>query len=236
MIRRAELPGSSDDELRWLWQRREAYDRAEPDEGKRGTARKYRGPFGPFVQILVLTGQRRTEVAKMEWRRDRPGPAPVGNPRQRAAKNGEPHLVPLSEAAIGILEALPHIKSKAGYVFTTDGEHAINGFSRMKQRIDKLMAEAAKDESSEEVAFPHWTLHDLRRTVAAGLQRLKVKMEVTEKLLNHTSGSFGGIVGVYQVYDYDDEKRSALQAWGSFVTSLVESKPDNVLEFKREVL
>ncbi|TIN27733.1 MAG: hypothetical protein E5Y32_35540, partial [Mesorhizobium sp.] len=78
--------------------------------------------------------------------------------------------------------ALPRIKSKAGYVFTTDGENPVSGFSRMKQRIDKLMAEIAG-----EVEIPDWTVHDIRRTVAAGMQRIGVKMEVTEKVLNHKS-------------------------------------------------
>ncbi|WP_287363243.1 tyrosine-type recombinase/integrase [Mesorhizobium sp.] len=138
--------------------------------------------------------------------------------------------MPLSEQALAVLRALPRIKSKAGYVFTTDGENPVSGFSRMKQRIDKLMAEIAG-----EVEIPDWTVHDIRRTVAAGMQRIGVKMEVTEKVLNHKSGSFRGIAGIYQVHDYADEKRAALDAWGRFVIDLVEGKAaQNVLPFQQE--
>ncbi|WP_288142074.1 site-specific integrase [Mesorhizobium sp.] len=218
LIRRKEVPGSSDNELRWLWQACEAYD------GAAG-----RGPFGPLLHLLILTGQRRTEVSAMTWGEIDMDAAEWVIPAARS-KNGEPHVVPLSEQALAVLRALPRIKSKAGYVFTTDGENPVSGFSRMKQRIDKLMAEIAG-----EVEIPDWTVHDIRRTVAAGMQRIGVKMEVTEKVLNHKSGSFRGIAGIYQVHDYADEKRAALDAWGRFVIDLVEGKAaQNVVPFQQE--
>lgn len=67
---------------------------------------------------------------------------------------------------------------------------------------------------------PHWTLHDLRRTMATGLQRLGVRLEVTEAVLNHLSGSRSGIVGVYQRHNYFEEKRAALAAWAREVKRL----------------
>lgn len=212
LIRRKEIPGSSDDELCWLWQACEAYDDAAG-----------RGPFGPFLQLLVLTGQRRTEVAAMTWGEIDMDAAEWVIPAARS-KNGEPHVVPLSKSAIAILLALPRIKGNSGYVFTTDGEHPVSGFSRMKHRIDNLMADMAGG-----VNIPDWTLHDIRRTVAAGMQRIGVKMEVTEKVLNHKSGSFRGIAGVYQVHDYADEKRVALDAWANFVDTLKDKHRDNVV-------
>ena len=72
--------------------------------------------------------------------------------------------------------------------------------------------------------MPPWRLHDLRRTLASGMQKLGVALPVTEKILNHVSGSFGGIVGVYQTHDYADEKRRALDAWGGFVAGLAGDK------------
>jgi len=75
--------------------------------------------------------------------------------------------------------------------------------------------------------MPPWRLHDLRRTCASGLARLGINLPVIEKVLNHSSGSFAGIVGVYQKHSFADEKRQALEAWGSFVTALVEGKPAN---------
>ncbi|ESX12018.1 site-specific integrase [Mesorhizobium sp. M0138] len=215
LTRRKEVPGSSDNELRWLWQACKAYD------GAAG-----RGPFGLFLQLLVMTGQRRSEVAEMTWGEIDMEAAEWTIPAARS-KNGEPHVVPLSKQALAILRAVPRIKSKAGYVFTTGGESPISGFSRMKLRVDKLMAKSAG-----ETKIADWTLHDIRRTVAAGMQRLGVRMEVTEKVLNHKSGSFRGIAAIYQVDDYADEKRAALDVWGRFVMELVEGKAaQNVVPF-----
>ena len=230
LLRRKAIPDSTDDELRWLWKAATQYDRSDNGEGKGGIGRKHRGPFGPFVQMLILTGQRRNEVAAMTWSEieDRDWTIPSAR-----AKNGEEHLVPLSDDAMAILETMPRITG-AGYIFTTSGDAPISGWSRMKARLDKLMAEIAKEERGEEVIIPHWTLHDIRRTVAAGMQRLGVKMEVTEKVLNHTSGSFGGIKKVYQVHDYDDEKRAALNAWSTYVSHLAATAPsENVVPFRR---
>ncbi|ESY57287.1 MULTISPECIES: site-specific integrase [unclassified Mesorhizobium] len=217
LTRRKEVPGSSDNELRWLWQACKAYD------GAAG-----RGPFGLFLQLLVMTGQRRSEVAEMTWGEIDMEAAEWTIPAARS-KNGEPHVVPLSKQALAILRAVPRIKSKAGYVFTTGGESPISGFSRMKLRVDKLMAKSAG-----ETKIADWTLHDIRRTVAAGMQRLGVRMEVTEKVLNHKSGSFRGIAAIYQVDDYADEKRAALDVWGRFVIDLVEGKAaQNVVPLQR---
>jgi hypothetical protein len=81
---------------------------------------------------------------------------------------------------------------------------------------------AAADQAGRPV-IP-WTLHDIRRTVATGLQRLGVRVEVTEALLNHVSGSRAGIVGVYQRHGWDQEKAEALRAWDKHVLSTVESR------------
>jgi hypothetical protein len=78
-------------------------------------------------------------------------------------------------------------------------------------------------------------VHDLRRTVATGLQRLGVRVEVTEAVLNHISGSRGGIAGVYQRHDWAAEKCAALDAWASHVRSVVERSIDgtNVVKMAR---
>ena len=70
----------------------------------------------------------------------------------------------------------------------------------------------------------NWRLHDLRRTMATGLQRLGVRLEVTEQVLNHVSGSRAGIVGVYQRHDFVSEKRAALEAWSEHVEAIVEGR------------
>lgn len=230
LMRRKAIPDSTDDELRWLWQSALSYDRSDDGEGKGGIGRKHRGPFGPFVQMLILTGQRRNEVAGMKWAEldltEREWTIPAAR-----AKNGQEHLVPLSDQAVKILQALPRIKGSS-FVFTTTGDAPISGWSRMKARLDKLMEEIAREERGEVVEVPHWTLHDIRRTVAAGMQRLGIRMEVTEKVLNHVSGSFSGIAGVYQVHDFAEEKRTALEAWANYIDNLLTGDADNVLPFR----
>lgn len=215
LMRVATLPNSTDDELRWLWRACEA-------DGY---------PFGPLTQLLVLTGQRRSEVGGMTWGEIDLEKRQWTIPGSRT-KNGKPHMVPLSDAAMSIMEKLPRIEGRAGYVFTTSGETPVSGFSRMKLRLDRLMSTAAKEARGENARVAEWRLHDLRRTVAAGLQRLGVAVTVTEKVLNHTSGSFAGIVGVYQVHDYAEEKAVALQTWGRFLTDLVYGVQSNVVPFR----
>ena len=91
-----------------------------------------------------------------------------------------------------------------------------------------------KDRGEDAVAPPHWTLHDLRRTVATNLQKLGVRLEVTEAVLNHTSGSRAGIVGVYQRHKYATEKRQALDAWARRLEAIVSgAEATNIVELAK---
>lgn len=196
-------------------------------------------PFGPIVRLLILTGQRRDEVAGLVWPELNLDLASWVLPGERA-KNGQTHYVPLSDPAVAILKDLPVIKSDEKLLFTTTGKTAVSGFSKIKARldalmIDKLRAEAieagAADDEAATLAIEPWTLHDLRRTMASGCQRLGIKVEVTEAALNHVSGTRSGIVGVYQVYQYADEKRAALNAWAQHVLAIVTGKDEtNVVQ------
>jgi integrase len=162
-----------------------------------------------MVKLLALTGQRRDEVARMEWAEIDFGRRSWTLPRERV-KTDQAHEVPLSDAAVAILEAAPRIAGSA-YVFTTAGDAPISGYSKSKRRLDVLLP----------TDMPAWRLHDLRRTAASGMARLGVNLPVIEKVLNHASGSFAGIVGVYQRHSFGDEKRAALNIWGEHVASLV---------------
>jgi integrase len=190
----------SDDELRIVWQ----------------AADSIGWPFGPIVRLLILTGQRRDEVAQMEWRELDLEAQGWTIPAARS-KNRREHQVPLSDAAIDILKSLPRIE-RSGFVFTTNARTPVSGFSKAKPALDRAMAELAGEGSSP---IPGWVLHDLRRTVATNLQRLGVRLEVTEAVLNHVSGSRAGIVGVYQKHDYATEKRQALDAWAKRLAEIV---------------
>lgn len=170
-------------------------------------------PFDGLYRALILTGQRREEVAGLDWRElDREG-AMWTLPRERA-KNGEAHLVPLSEAGIELFDGIAGGAKwpKQGLVFSTTGKTAPSGFSKAKARLDAAMVALAKKEDPAAAIAP-WVVHDFRRTVATGLQILGVRFEVTEAVLNHRSGSKSGIAGVYQRHDWKAEKREALNAW-----------------------
>ena len=176
----------SDDELACVWR------------GAEGMAY----PFGPAVRLLILTAARRDEVGAMRWS-EVDLPAKIWTLPADRAKNGVEHVIPLSGAAAAILAGLPRIGRRDGFVFTTTGETAVSGWSRAKTTLDKASGVA------------DWRLHDLRRTVATGLAGLGVAMPVVEKILNHVSGSFGGVAGVYQRFAFADEKRQALERWSS---------------------
>lgn len=187
-------------------------------------------PFGPFVRSLILTGQRRNEVSDLPWNEVDKSENLWSLPDDRA-KNGEANNVHLSQPVLDELNAIVKRKKKAdwprsGFVFTTTGKSPVSGFSRAKARLDKLVTKANDGQPLDE-----WTLHDLRRTLATGMQRLGVRFEVTEAILNHKSGSRSGIAGVYQLHDWADEKRTALDAWARHILSLGnEAEADNVVQ------
>jgi integrase len=201
----------SDSELKALWHASEALG----------------WPFGPMVQLLILTGQRREEVASMAWSEIDVDRGEWVLPRGRV-KNDKAHVVPLGALAIAILHTVPRIAG-ADLVFTTTGTTPISGFSRAKSALDQKMPALLHTPSSsrteEAAVLEPWRLHDIRRTVASGMARLGLDLAVIEKVLNHSSGTFAGIVGVYQRYEFAEEKRRALEAWGSFVASLVAEEP-----------
>ena len=178
------------------------------------------GPFDAIVRMLLLSGQRRDEVGGMGWSEISSDLATWTIPASRA-KNGAAHLVPLSSQAQAILRAAPRVR---GTELVFPGRKGpFNGFSKAKAALDK--ASGVKD----------WRLHDLRRTMATGLQKLGVRLEVTEAVLNHVAGSRAGIIGVYQRHTWSDEKRAALNAWSERIAEIVEGREagGNVVAFAR---
>lgn len=164
-------------------------------------------PWGPGLKLLILTGQRRSEVFGAAWPEFSLKARLWSIPAERA-KNGVAHLVPLSGAAVTVLMELPRFNS-SDKLFPAVGnpDNPTSGVEKAVKRWRKSLAEKLG------VPVPHWRLHDIRRTVATGLQRLGVRIDVTEAVLNHVSGSRAGIVGVYQRHEYSPEKRAALDAW-----------------------
>jgi integrase len=200
----------TDDELRWFWQACEAIG----------------WPFGPLCKILLLTGQRRDEVATMAWPELNEDGRLWTIPRHKV-KNDRGHDVQLSDATLALLRSLPRIGD--GLIFTTTVETPVSGFSRAKRRLDAAMLKAkGKDEP-----IPDWTLHDLRRTAATGMARLGFPPHVVEKVLNHASGTIRGVAAVYNRFAYAEERRAALEAWGRHVAGLIAPAPANVVSLRK---
>ena len=163
--------------------------------------------------MLLLTGARRTEVAEMRWSEVDMAARVWTIPAARS-KNKVAHTIPLSDQAIEILEGLKRVESKGDFVFTF-GRVAVQGFARKKIEIDAAIT------ADNGAPIAGWTYHDLRRTLATNLQKLGVRLEVTEAVLGHTSGSRAGIVGVYQRHDWAQEKHAALEAWSLVLDAVV---------------
>jgi integrase len=173
-------------------------------------------PWGPYVRLLILTMQRRQEVAEMDWSEADLEAKTWTLPAERA-KNGEAHIVPLTNLAIDQLKAM---QPKAiGLVFTTTEKPAVSGFSKAKRTLDTEMIAIMKERQRTAtggitvVSIAEWRLDDIRRTGATNLQALGIPIEVTEAVLNHISGTRTGVAGIYNRYKYEPEKRAALDAW-----------------------
>jgi integrase len=170
-------------------------------------AEKMGGPFGAVVQLLTLTGARKSEVAGMRWDELDLGAALWTLPGTRT-KNGHLLELPLSRQAVSVIRGLPRIAGSP-FVFSVIGKGPINNWSFSKRLLDEASGVSG------------WVIHDLRRTCASGMARLGVALPVVEKILNHTGGSFAGIVSVYQRHDYTGEKRAGLQQWADHVAGIV---------------
>jgi integrase len=162
------------------------------------------GDFGKIAKLLMLTGQRRDEIADLRW------PEIVDDvialPKERT-KNSRPHDVPLSPQALAVLNEAPDYERRA-CVFGR-GDTGFSGFGKCKERLDQASGVA------------DWTLHDLRRTMATRMADLGVHPHVIEAILNHVSGHKAGVAGVYNRSTYATEKRAALDLWGARVERLL---------------
>ena len=160
--------------------------------------------FGDAAKLMLLTGQRRGEVCGMTWAELDLDKRTWTLPATRT-KNGREHVVPLSDAAMSIIEKQPR---STAHVFNSP----LSGWSRPKRALDAAMG------------VEGWTLHDLRRTAATGMHEIGVAPHVVEAVLNHQSGHRAGIAGVYNHAVYANEKRAALAAWAETVRALVEGR------------
>ena len=166
-------------------------------------------PFGPLFQLLLLTAQRRGETAAIRWC-DLDLDAKSWTIPKEMTKSHRSHVVPLSPQAMDVIEAIPRIEGSE-YLFSTNLRRPVSVFGKAKANIDDI------------AGFNDWRLHDLRRTAASGLAEISISPHIIEKILNHATGQLGGLAGVYNRYQYLDEKREALHAWGSRIQQVIEA-------------
>lgn len=165
-------------------------------------------PFAQFTQLLILTGQRRGEVAGMRWSELDLENATWSLPRERV-KNKKSHIIPLAPLTISILKSVPRFLNSE-LVFTTTGKTPISGFGRLKKRLDVVVGHEAED----------WRFHDIRRTVTTNMAADGIHPHVIEAVLNHKSGVVSGVAAVYNRYLYMSEKREALEKWATKIAAM----------------
>ena len=191
-------------------------------------------PFCPVIKLLLLTGQRREEVAGMRWEEIDLEKSEWTIPAERA-KNGKAHMVDLAPVAAAVVRAKVRGATipSSGLVFTTTGETPVSGFGHAKAKLDamivRLQAEdAARAGTPVSAPVKAWRIHDLRRTAATGMARLGHPPHVVEAVLNHISGARGGLVAVYQHYHYRPERKAALLGWGEYLGQITASYAENL--------
>ena len=194
------------DEIRWLWAACDAVG----------------APMGPLAKVLLLTGQRRSEVAEMQIGELSDDLSTWSIPSERT-KNGRPHEVPLAPLARDILAELIG-ERKSGFVFVSGtGETPLSGFSKGKRTLDAAMLEAACEDDPNATIKP-WRLHDIRRTAVTGMVELDIAPHVVETVVNHVSGAKAGVAGVYNRSTLDKQKRKALEDWATYIQALTTPK------------
>jgi integrase len=174
--------------------------------------------FGPIVRLLIATGQRREEIGGLHWQELDRGEREMRLSGDRT-KNGEPTTIPLNDLAMSELDKVAGSEKwpNRGRVFPTATGAAFMAYHKGKTKLDRLIS---KDGGAP---MPGWRLHDLRRSLATGFQRLGVRFEVTEAVLNHVGGSRSGVAGIYQRHDWKPEKREALATWNDHLSRAIEA-------------
>jgi integrase len=213
---RARTRVLSDDEIRTIW-----------------PVLEDRGTFGDFIKMLLLTAQRRDEVAQMS-RRDigqdeaaEKGKHWIWTIPAEQYKTKQPNHVPFSKAALALIEAQPKLDG-CDLVFPSRAGTPYSGFSKSKAALDKAVFAAMKTKAKkgEKVeSLPNWTLHDLRRTAKTLMVRAGVRPDISERVLGHV---IAGVEGTYDRHSYAEEKRDALEKLATIIERILSPSASNV--------
>jgi integrase len=194
-------------------------------------------PTGPLMRMLLLTGQRKSEVAEARWREFDLANRVWTVPPERF-KSGASHTVPLSDDVVALLAGLPRWAGGDFLFSTTGGKTPVSGFSKAKVRLDRrmlrtlrAMARSRGDDYNAGLLQP-FVIHDLRRTVRTRLASLRVVDAVAEMVIGHGRR---GLQRVYDQHAYLDEMREALEAWAKKLRSIVAAQPTNIVALREAV-
>jgi len=203
---RARTRVLTDDEIRTIW----------PVLDQSGT-------LGALLKMLLLTAQRRDEVAHMRHSEiDADGVWMI--PAERY-KTKRPNFVPLSQAALALVQAQVKI-SDCDLVFPSRAKTPYSGFANSKAALDRAVLAAMKMKSdAKSASLPNWTLHDLRRTAKTLMVRAGVRPDISERVLGHV---IAGVEGTYDRHSYIDEKRDALEKLAATIERILNPLPSNV--------
>lgn len=174
-------------------------------------------PFGPLYRLLILTGQRISEVSGM--RRSEIDGNTWTIPAERS-KNKKAHVVHLTSTAMSVIDEIPD--QGFDLLFSTNGRKPPSGFSRAKARLD----------ASIEPCLDPWRTHDLRRTATTGMAKIGIPPHIADAILNHKSGTISGVAAVYNRFEYLKEREHALEAWSAYVTELINGPIEKVVRIQ----
>jgi integrase len=178
--------------------------------------------FGAIVKTLLLTAQRRDEVAHMSRRE-------IGHdgiwviPAERY-KTKQPNFVPLTKAVLAIVEAQPKVED-CDYIFPSQVKTPFSGFGKSKAALNRAVLVAMKKQAKNRAKaepLPNWTLHDLRRTAKTLMVRAGVRPDISERVLGHV---ISGVEGTYDRHSYAEEKRDALEKLAAMIERIVDPPP-----------
>ena len=182
--------------------------------------------YGRIVRVLILNGCRRNEVGSLDWSEVNEKDQQIEVPPERA-KNKRKHIVPMSDQVLALLPARRNSTTKVFGRYDKEDGTGFSGWSRAKVDLDAAILEARRKVNPKTKPMPRWVLHDLRRAFATHMHKSKFDgaptgdKHLVELMLNHVSGTKGGIAGVYDESERLDDRREALAAWGNYLVRAV---------------